>query len=80
MADCRFSESDAILIGACITAATSIAVAQHLHAGGELEKEIAARAHKIYEAALIRFGVTEAAQLSPLPPMRPVWPAAPAAK
>jgi hypothetical protein len=80
MADCRFSESDAILIGACIAAATSIAVAQNLHAGGELEKQIAARAQKIYEAALIRFGLSEPAQLPAIPPIRPLWPAAPAGK
>ena len=50
------SEGDAILIGACISAATSIVIAGRLQSGADAEKQIIARAHMLYEAAVSRFG------------------------
>ena len=45
-------------MGACIQAATAIAVARNMHNAGEVERTIAERAYKIYEAAVGRFGLS----------------------
>jgi adenylate cyclase len=48
-----------LLMSACIEAATAIAVARNMHAAGEVEKTIAERAYKIYEATINRFGLSD---------------------
>lgn len=57
MADLDIAEFDPVLMAACIRAATSIAIARQQHSGAELEKFIAERAFRIYEATVSRFGL-----------------------
>ena len=63
MAEFEFTERDATLIAACLSAATAIVVARYLQAGIEPEKLIADRAYKIYEATLRRFELPDRSPL-----------------
>jgi hypothetical protein len=54
----NFSDGQAFLIGACLTAATTMVMArQSGQVGGDLEKQVIERAHRMYEGMVGRFAL-----------------------
>jgi hypothetical protein len=60
-----FRERDAMLIAACIAAATRIVIARHLQVGGDPAKQITERAYKLCEAMISRFDLPPHGALTP---------------